>query len=96
MGRVSRWINVGENIFDTLDEMSKLTRAVDAAALRKAVETELETNYKHIEKKQQLMQKMGDTLESVILPMVNNNENNPEYIAFNAAGEQLCDNDLRF
>ena len=95
MGRVSRWINVGENIFDTLEEMSKLTRALDAAALRKAVETELETNFKHVEKKQQLMQKMGDTLESVVLPLVNNNENNPNYIAFNVAGEQLCENDLR-
>ena len=95
MGRVSRWINVGDNIFETLDELSKLTRSMDAAALRKAVETELETNYKHIEKKQQLMQKMGETLDNVILPLVNNNENNPDYVAFNAAGESLCERDLK-
>ena len=95
MGRVSRWIRVGDNIIDTLNEFSKLTRAVDAAALRKTVEEELSTNYKHIDKKNALMLKMGETLDNVILPLVGGNDNDKSYIAFNKAGEALCDNDLR-
>ena len=95
MGRVSKWIRVGDNIIDTLTELSKLTRAADAAALRKAVEEELATNYKHVDKKKELMLKMGETLDNVVLPLVGGNENDKSYIAFNKAGEKLCDDDLR-
>lgn len=95
MGRVSRWIPVGENIIDTLNELSKLTRAVDAAALRKAVEEILNTNYKHIDKKNALMLKMGETIDNIILPLVGGNDNDKNYLAFNKAGEALCNNDLR-
>lgn len=94
MGRVSRWIEVGENIIESLDELSKTTHALDAAALKKAVETELETNYKHIDKKNALMLKMGEMLDNVLLPLCNGNENHPAFVAFNAAAEKLCDNDL--
>lgn len=95
MGRVSKWIRVGDNIIDTLAELSKLTRAADAAALRKAVEEELNTNYKHVEKKKELMLKMGETLDNMVLPLVSGNENDKSYIAFNKAGEKLCDDDLK-
>lgn len=95
MGRVSRWINVGDDIIATLEELSKVNRAIDAAALRQAVETELNTNYKHIDKKNALMMKMGDLLDNVLLPLVGGNESNPVFVAFNAAAEKLCDNDLK-
>ena len=95
MGRVSRWIYVGNDMIQTLNELCKMTRAVDADALKKAVQTELETNYKHIEKKRQLMLKMGETLDNVLLPLVGGNDNNPEFVAFNRAAEILCDNDLK-
>ena len=95
MGRVSRWIPVGENMVVSLKELSKMTRAMDAATLRKVVTEELNTNYKHIEKKNQLMLKLGETLDNVLLPLVGGNDNNPVFIAFNAAAEKLCDNDLK-
>ena len=95
MGRVSRWIPVGVDMVDTLKELSKATRAVDAAALKKAVAEELNTNYKHREKKDKLMLKMGETLDNVLLPLVGQNENNPVYVAFNRAAEKLCDDDLK-
>ena len=95
MGRVSRWIPVGEDIVASLKELSKTTRALDAAALKKAVVEEMETNYKHIEKRKQLMLKLGETLDNVLLPLVNGNENNPVFMAFNRAAEKLCDDDLR-
>ena len=95
MGRVSRWIYVGNDMIQTLNELCKMTRAVDADALKKAVQAELETNYKHIEKKRQLMLKMGETLDNVLLPLVGGNDNNPEFVAFNRAAEILCDNDLK-
>ena len=95
MGRVSRWIRVGDNIIDSLTELSKLTRATDAAALRKAVEEELGTNYRHVDRKKELMLKMGETLDNVVLPLVGGNENDKSYIAFNKAGEKLCDDDLK-
>ena len=82
-------------MIQTLNELCKMTRAVDADALKKAVQTELETNYKHIEKKRQLMLKMGETLDNVLLPLVGGNDNNPEFVAFNRAAEILCDNDLK-
>ncbi len=95
MGRVSRWINVGDDMIATLNELSRTTRAMDAAALRKAVEEEMTANYKHIEKKNELMLKMGDVLDNVLLPLVGGNDNNPEFVAFNKAAEKLCDNDLK-
>lgn len=95
MGRISRWINVGDDMVGTLKELSKMTRAMDAEALKKTVQEELTTNYKHIEKKNQLMLKLGETLDNVLLPLVGGNDNNPVFIAFNAAAEKLCDNDLR-
>lgn len=95
MGRVSRWINVGDDMIATLNELSRTTRAMDAAALRKAVEEEMNTNYKHIDKKNELMLKMGDVLDNVLLPLVGGNDNNPEFVAFNKAAEKLCDNDLK-
>lgn len=95
MGRVSRWIHLGDNILDTLDELCKLTRATDAAALKKLVEEELSTNYKHIEKKKELMLKMGETLDNIILPLVGGNDNDKNYIDFNKAGENLCDNEFK-
>ena len=95
MGRVSKWIRVGDSIIDTLNELSKLTRATDAAALRRTVEEELSTNYKHVEKKKELMLKMGETLDNVVLPLVGGNENDKDYIAFNKAGEKLCDDNLK-
>ena len=95
MGRVSRWIPVGEDIIASLKELSKTTRALDAAALKKAVVEEMDANYKHIEKRKQLMLKLGETLDNVLLPLVNGNENNPLFVAFNRAAEKLCDDDLR-
>lgn len=95
MGRISRWINVGEDMVVTLKELSKLTRAMDAATLKKIIVEELNTNYKHIEKKNQLMLKLGETLDNVLLPLVGGNDNNPVFIAFNAVAEKLCDNDLK-
>ncbi len=95
MGRVSRWIPVGNDMIETLNELCKMTRAMDADALKKAVQAELDTNYKHIEKKNQLMLKMGETLDNVLLPLVGGNENNVEFVAFNRAAEKLCDNDLK-
>ncbi|MDE5948546.1 MAG: hypothetical protein K2G86_07175, partial [Prevotella sp.] len=95
MGRVSRWINVGDDMIATLNELSRTTRAMDAAALRKTVEEEMTANYKHIDKKNELMLKMGDVLDNVLLPLVGGNDNNPEFVAFNKAAEKLCDNDLK-
>ncbi len=95
MGRVSRWINVGDDMIATLNELSRTTRAMDAAALRKAVEEEMNANYKHIEKKEELMKKMGNVLDNILLPLVGGNDNNQEFVAFNAAAEKLCDNDLK-
>ncbi|EKJ89404.1 Tubulin like protein [Bacteroides finegoldii] len=95
MGRISRWINVGNDMVVTLKELSKMTRAVDAATLKKIVIEELNTNYKHIEKKNQLMLKLGEVLDNQLLPLVGGNENNPVFIAFNTAAEKLCDNDLK-
>lgn len=95
MGRISRWINVGEDMVATLKELSKMTRAMDAATLKKVIIEELNTNYKHIEKKKELMLKLGKTLDNVLLPLVGGNDNNPVFIAFNTAAEKLCDNEFR-
>lgn len=95
MGRVS-WTPVGNDMIETLNELCKMSRAMDAEALKKAVQTELDTNYKHVEKKNQLMLKMGETLDNVLLPLLGGNDNNPEFVAFNKAAEDLCDNDLKF
>ncbi len=95
MGRVSRWIPVGTDMVNTLNELCKMNRAVDAASLKKAVSEELEANYKHREKKDKLMLKMGETLDNVLLPLLGQNENNPVYVAFNKAAEKLCDDDLK-
>ena len=95
MGRISRWINVGDNMIDTLKELSKMTRAMDAATLKKVVMEEMNTNYKHIEKRNQLMLKLGETLDNMLLPLVGGNDNNPVFVAFNAVAEKLCDNDLK-
>lgn len=95
MGRISRWVHVGGDIVETLNELSKAARALDAAALKKAVETELGTNYKHIDKKNALMLKLGELLDTVILPLANGNEENPMFKAFNLAAEKLCENDLK-
>ena len=95
MGRISRWITIGDNMLETLKDLSKLTRAMDASILRKRVLEEMNTNYKHREKKDQLMLKMGETLDNVLLPLVGGNENNQMFIAFNTAAEKLCDNDLK-
>lgn len=96
MGRISRWINVGDDMIATLKELSKMTRAMDAVALKRVIVEELNTNYKHIEKKNQLMLKLGETLDNVLLPLVGGNDNNPVFVAFNATAEKLCDNDLKF
>ena len=93
MGRVSRWIPVGNNILETLDELCKITRAADAATLKKSIKDELDQNYRNNDKKKELMLKMGDTLEKVILPLVGS-ESNKTYIEFNKAGEDLCDRNL--
>ena len=95
MGRVSRWILVGTDMVNTLNELCKMNRAVDAASLKKTVSEELEANYKHREKKDKLMLKMGETLDNVLLPLLGQNENNPVYVAFNKAAEKLCDDDLK-
>lgn len=95
MGRVSRWIPVGNDIVNSLNELAKTTRAADAAALKKRVQEELDTNYKHIDRKNELMLKMGETLDNVLLPLVGGNENNMNFVAFNKAAEKLCDNDLK-
>ena len=93
MGRVSRWIPVGNNILETLDELCKITRAADATTLKKSIKNELDQNYRNNDKKKELMLKMGDTLEKVILPLVGS-ESNKTYIEFNKAGEDLCDRNL--
>lgn len=95
MGRISRWINVGDDMVASLKDLSKATRAMDAVALKKCVMEELNTNYKHIDKRNQLMLKMGQTLDNVLLPLLGGNEKNPTFVAFNAAAEKLCDNDLK-
>lgn len=95
MGRISRWINVGDDMVASLKDLSKATRAMDAVALKKCVLDELNTNYKHIEKRNQLMLKMGQTLDNVLLPLLGGNEKNPIFVAFNTAAEKLCDNDLK-
>lgn len=95
MGRISRWVNVGNDMVSTLKELSKMSRVMDAATLKKIIMEELNTNYKHIEKKNQLMLKMGETLDNVLLPLVGGNDNNPVFIAFNVAAEKLCNNDLK-
>lgn len=95
LGRISRWIAVGDDMVATLKELSKQTRALDAASLKNAVLEEMNANYKHIEKRKQLMLKLGETLDNVLLPLVNGNENNPVFVAFNKAAEKLCDDDLR-
>ena len=79
----------------SLKDLSKATRAMDAVALKKCVMEELNTNYKHIDKRNQLMLKMGQTLDNVLLPLLGGNEKNPTFVAFNAAAEKLCDNDLK-
>lgn len=95
MGRVSRWVSVGDDILKTLSDLSKTTKAVDAAALKKRVMDELDTNYKHIDKKNELMLKMGETLDNVLLPLVGGNENNKTFVAFNTAAEKLCNDNLK-
>lgn len=95
MGRVSRWVPVGDDMVNTLTELSKTTRAADAATLKKRVMEELDTNYKHIDKKNELMLKMGETLDNVLLPLVGGNENNMTFVAFNKAAEKLCDDNLK-
>lgn len=95
MGLVSRWITVGENIFETLEIMCKSTHALDAKALRAAVKNEINTNYKHIEKKEALMRKMGEFLTNELLPLCNGNEGNPNFAAFNKTAEELCDNEFK-
>ena len=94
MGKVSRWIPVGDNIIETLEDYSKQTRAADAALMKKIIKEELDTNYRNNEKKKELMLKMGETLENVILPLAGS-ESSKLYIKFNAAGENLCDKDLK-
>ena len=94
MGKVSRWIKVGSDIVETLTELCKLTRAADAALLKKLIKEELEKNYRNNEKKEILMQKMGETLDSVVLSVAGSEESDI-YKKFNAAGEELCDNDLK-
>lgn len=94
MGRTSRWIRIGENILETLEDLSKQSRAMDVVALKKAVQEELNTNYKHIEKKKALMMKMGKVLDDELLPLFNNNDRDLKFMAFNAAAEKLCDNNL--
>lgn len=96
MGRISRWIPVGDDIIDSLRELSKQTRTMDAVALEKAVREEMNTNYKHNTKKEELMLAMGKTLDETLLPLLNNNEQDPVFIDFNAAAEKLCDNNLNF
>lgn len=94
MGKVSRWVKVGDNILETVDELSKVTRAADAALLKKTIKEELEQNYRNNDKKKELMLKMGETLENVVLPLAGS-ESSKSYIDFNKAGEDLCDKDLK-
>lgn len=94
MGKVSRWIKVGDNILDTVNKLCEPTKVADAAILKKVLQEELDVNYKHIEKKKALMLKMGETIDNLVLPLVKS-ENNKDYLDFNKAGEKLCDNDLR-
>ena len=93
MGKVSRWIEVGSNIEETLNELCKLPRSGDAKLLKDIIRAELNTNYRNNDKKKELMIKMGETLENVILPIAGS-ETSKFYQKFNAAGEKLCDNDL--
>ena len=95
MGRISRWVHVGNNPIETLEELSKATRAMDAETLKNVVTVEMEANYKHIDKRNALMLKLGELLDNVLLPLVGDNENNPEFMAFNKAAEELCDSDLK-
>ncbi len=95
MGRVSKWIRVGRNILDTVEELQKLSRTADARQLAALVRKEMEENYKHIEKRKELMLKMGEVLETVVLPLCNGNENNPTFVSFNKEANKLCDNDLK-
>lgn len=94
MGKVSRWVKVGDNIIETLEELCKLTRAADASLLKKTIKEELEKNYRNNEKKEALMLKMGETLENVVLPLAGS-ETSKIYEKFNKAGEELCDKDLK-
>lgn len=94
MGKVSRWVKVGDNIIETLEELCKLTRAADASLLKKTIKEELEKNYRNNEKKEALMLKMGETLENVVLPLAGS-EASKIYEKFNKAGEELCDKDLK-
>ena len=94
LGRVGRWVEVGTDMVDTLNELSKVTRALDTVELKKLIVEELDTNYKHIEKKKQLMRQMGKTLDEVLLPLVGGNENHPIFVAFNRAAENLCHDEL--
>ena len=93
MGKVSRWIEVGSNIEETLNELCKLPRSGDAKLLKEIIRTELNTNYRNNDKKKELMMKMGETLENIVLPIAGS-ETNKFYQKFNDAGEKLCDNDL--
>lgn len=95
MGRVSRWIPVGYDIIETLDDLSKMTRIDDSEALIKMVKAEMDANYKHVSKRNDLMLKMGSVLDNVLLPLVNGNENNPNFVAFNKVAEEMCDNDFK-
>ena len=96
MGIVSRRVCIGDNIVDTLQELSKLTRSMDVVALNKAVRENLDANYKHISKKQELMMAMGKTLQEKLLPLLNNNENDLLYMAFCKAGNKLCEDNLEY
>ncbi len=90
-----QWVEIGENMLDSLDILSKTNRAVDANDLRKVVINELDTNFKHIEKRKALMLKMGEVLDNILLPLCNGNDKNPQFVEFNMAAEKLCDKNLQ-
>lgn len=95
MGRVSRWIKVGDDVLETLSTLSKSSHALDAKTLRVAIQAEMQSNYKHIDKKEILIKKMGAFLDDTLLPLCNRNENNPQFVLFNKVAEEMCDTEFK-
>lgn len=83
---------LGKNIVEALTELSGNEKGVDA--LVNMVDKKMETNYIHNEKKAELKQEIVSIINNQVLPLFNNNDQNPDYLLFMRDAKNIMKTEL--
>jgi len=90
---VNDWIDVGHNVLESVDNLAD--NPVDIQKIENFIDAKINKEYVHINKKNQLKEKLTKLLKDNILPLTGGEETNDSFVLYRNATSDIIDNRLK-